>query len=160
MSGQSAAHAVLALGSNLGDRAGALTEAVRRIADLPGVDLVAASTARESIALTPSGPDADAPAYLNSVVAIDTSLEPTDLLDAVNAIEADLGRVRGERWADRTLDIDIVVFGELQLESPRLTIPHPRAAERDFVLEPWLEIEPDAVIPGLGSVRDLLTGLR
>ena len=152
--------AVLALGSNLGDRATALAEAARRIADLPGVDLVAASTAHESIALTPSGPDADAPAYLNSVVTIETTLDAVGLLDAVNAIEADLGRVRGERWADRTLDIDIVVFGELQLESPRLTIPHPRAAERDFVLEPWLEIEPDAVIPGLGSVRDILGGLR
>ena len=160
MTGTAAAHAVLALGSNLGDREGALAEAVRRIADLPGVDLVAASSARESVALTPSGPDADAPAYLNSVVAIETVLAPEALLDAVNAIEADLGRVRGERWADRTLDIDIVVFGELQLESPRLTIPHPRAAERDFVLEPWLEIEPDAVIPGLGSVRDILEGLR
>lgn len=160
MSGQTATHAVLALGSNLGDRAGAITEAVRRIADLPGVDLVAASTARESVALTPSGPDADAPAYLNAVVAIETVLEPLALLDAVNVIEADLGRVRGERWADRTLDIDIVAFGELQLESARLTIPHPRAAERDFVLEPWLEIEPDAVIPGLGTVRDLVEGLR
>lgn len=153
-------HAVLALGSNLGDRAGALAEAVRRIADLPGVDLVAASSAQESIALTPGGPDADAPAYLNSVVAVETTLEPSALLDAVNAIEADLGRVRGERWADRTLDIDIIVFGELQLDSPSLTIPHPRAAERDFVLEPWLEIEPDAVIPGLGSVRELAEALR
>lgn len=148
-------HAVLALGSNLGDRATALAEAVRRIADVPGVELLAASTVRESVALTPSGPDPEAPAYLNSVVAIETLLEPLELLDAVNAIEADLGRVRGERWADRTLDIDIIVFGELQLQSPRLTIPHPRAAERDFVIEPWLEIEPDAVIPGLGPVSEL-----
>ena len=153
-------HAVLALGSNLGDRAGALTEAVRRIADLPGVDLIAASSAHESVALTPSGPDADAPAYLNSVVAIETTLTPDEMLDSVNSIESDLGRVRGERWADRTLDIDIVVFGELAVSSERLTIPHPRAAERDFVLEPWLEIEPDAVIPGLGSVRELAEALR
>lgn len=148
-------HAVLALGSNLGDRATALAEAVRRIADVPGVELLAASAVRESVALTPSGPDPEAPAYLNSVVAIETLLEPLELLDAVNAIETDLGRVRGERWADRTLDIDIIVFGELQLQSPRLTIPHPRAAERDFVIEPWLEIEPDAVIPGLGPVSEL-----
>lgn len=148
-------HAVLALGSNLGDRATALAEAVRRIADVPAVELLAASTVRESVALTPSGPDPEAPAYLNSVVAIETLLEPLELLDAVNAIESDLGRVRGERWADRTLDIDIIVFGELQLQSPRLTIPHPRAAERDFVIEPWLEIEPDAVIPGLGPVSEL-----
>lgn len=153
-------HAVLALGSNLGDRATALTEAVRRIADLHGVDLVAASTARESIALTPSGPDADAPAYLNSVVAVDTTLSPEQLLDAVNQIEADLGRVRGERWADRTLDIDIIVFGDVQSTTDRLTLPHPRAAERDFVLEPWLEIEPAAVLPGVGAVRDLVEALR
>lgn len=160
MTGAAVTHAVLALGSNLGDRAGALTEAVRRIADLPGVDLVAASSARESIALTPSGPDADAPAYLNSVVAVETALTPEALLGAVNAIETDLGRVRGERWADRTLDIDIIVFGDLVVETERLTVPHPRAAERDFVLEPWLEIEPDAVIPGLGSVRELAEALR
>jgi len=153
-------HAVLALGSNLGDRAGAITEAARRIAELPGVDLVAASTAHESVALTPSGPDADAPAYLNAVVAVETVLEPEQLLDAVNAIELDLGRERGERWADRTIDIDIVVFGQLQLKSQRLVIPHPGAAQRTFVLEPWLEIEPDAVIPGLGPVRELLGALR
>lgn len=160
MTETAATHAVLALGSNLGDRAGALAEAVRRIADLPGVDLVAASTARESVALTPSGPDADAPAYLNSVIAIETVLSPEALLEAVNTIEADLGRVRGERWADRTLDIDIIVFGDLVVLSERLTIPHPRAAERDFVLEPWLEIEPDAVIPGLGPVRELAEALK
>lgn len=153
-------HAVLALGSNLGDREGALAEAVRRIADLPGVDLVAASTARESIALTPGGPDADAPAYLNSVVAIETVLSPEQLLEAVNAIEADLGRVRGERWADRTIDIDIIVFGTLEITDEHLTIPHPRAAERDFVLEPWLEIEPDAVMPGRGPVTELAEALR
>jgi 2-amino-4-hydroxy-6-hydroxymethyldihydropteridine diphosphokinase len=68
--------------------------------------------------------------------------------------------VRGERWADRTLDIDIIVFGELMVAGDRLTIPHPRAAERDFVLEPWLEIEPEAVIPGLGPVRELAEALR
>ena len=153
-------HAVLALGSNLGDRAGAIAEAARRIAELPGVDLVAASTAHESVALTPSGPDADAPAYLNAVVAVETVLDPEQLLDAVNAIESELGRQRGERWADRTIDIDIVVFGQLQLKSQRLVIPHPGAAQRTFVLEPWLEIEPDAVIPGLGPVRELLGGLR
>ena len=153
-------HAVLALGSNLGDRAAALAEAVRRIADLPGVELLAVSRAHESVALTPDGPDAEAPAYLNSVAAVETVLEPIALLEALNAIEADLGRVRGERWADRTIDIDIVVFGEAQLATDRLTVPHPRAAERDFVLEPWLEIEPEAVIPGRGAVRDLLKARR
>lgn len=151
--------AVLALGSNLGDRAAVLAEAVRRIADLPGVELVAVAEARESVALTPSGPDATAPAYLNSVAAIDTALEPLELLQAVNVIESELGRVRSERWADRTIDIDIIAFGELQLQTEQLTIPHPRAAERDFVLRPWLEIEPDAVLPGVGPVRALLEGL-
>lgn len=151
--------AILALGSNLGNREATLSMAVRRVADLDGVELVATSMVHESVAVKPDGPDASAPAYLNAVIAIDTALEPIPLLDAVNQIEGDLGRVRGERWADRTLDIDVITYGDLELDSERLTLPHPRAAERVFVLEPWLEFEPDAVLPGRGRVADLLAVL-
>ncbi len=150
---------VLALGANLGEREATIVEAARRIAELPGVELFAASTRYESAAVKPDGVDLDAPAYLNSVVIVETDLAPEDLLAAVNGIEADLGRVRGERWADRTLDIDIVAYGDLQLDTPALTIPHPRAAERDFVLAPWLEVDPEAVLPGRGRVADLLAEL-
>ena len=152
--------AVLALGSNLGAREATMVEAVRRIADADGIELVAVSTFHESVAVKPDGPDAEAPAYLNAVAIIETELVPDDLLAMANGIEADLGRVRGERWADRTLDIDIVVYGEVVLATELLTIPHPRAAERDFVLAPWLEIDEAAVLPGHGRVDQLLDALR
>jgi dihydroneopterin aldolase / 2-amino-4-hydroxy-6-hydroxymethyldihydropteridine diphosphokinase len=148
--------AVLALGSNLGDRRATMLEAVTRIADLEGVELVAASTAHESVAVTPTGPDEDAPAYLNAVVIVETAIDPQPLLEALNRIEGDLGRVRGERWADRTLDIDIVAYGDERIATETLTVPHPRAAERAFVLAPWLEIDPAAELPGHGRVSDLL----
>lgn len=154
------ASVVLALGSNLGDRAATLTEAVRAIADIEGLDLEGISPVHESAAVKPGGVDPDAPPYLNAVVTARYTGDPYTLLDAVNAIENDLGRVRTTRWGDRTLDIDIIVFGELQLIEQRLTIPHPRAWERDFVLEPWLELDPDAVIPGLGRVDALLAAIR
>jgi len=147
--------AVLALGSNLGNREAAISMAVRQIAELEGVELVATSMVHESVAVKLDGPDADAPAYLNAVVAVDTTLAPNDLLAAVNVIEHTLGRVRGERWADRTLDIDIITYGDLVLQTEELTIPHPRAAERSFVLEPWLDIDPEAELPGFGRVADL-----
>ena len=147
---------VLALGSNLGDREATLLAAVRAIADLDGVDLVAASPAYESAAVKLDGVDTDAPEYLNAVVGIRYRGTPIELLDAVNRIEADHGRVRAERWGDRTLDIDVITFGTLQQHDSRLTIPHPRAADRDFVLAPWLDIDPDAEIPGVGRVADLL----
>ena len=147
--------AVLALGSNLGNREAAISMAVRQIAELEGVELVATSMVHESVAVKPDGPDADAPAYLNAVVAVDTTLAPHDLLAAVNVVEHALGRVRGERWADRTIDIDIITYGDLVLQTEELTIPHPRAAERSFVLEPWLDIDPEAVLPGFGRVADL-----
>jgi 2-amino-4-hydroxy-6-hydroxymethyldihydropteridine diphosphokinase len=150
--------AVLALGSNLGDRRATMLEAVRRIADTAGVELVAASSLLESAAVKPEGVDPSAPAYLNGVVVVDTALTPEALLEAVNLIEADLGRVRGERWADRTLDIDIIdVVGESR-STERLTLPHPRAAERSFVLAPWLEVDPDAELGGV-RVSQLLAKL-
>lgn len=155
-----AAQVVLALGSNLGDRTKTLAAAVRALADLPGFDLTGVSPAFESAAVKPSGVDETAPRYLNSVVAGQYTGTPHALLDAVNGIEADLGRVRAERWGDRTLDIDIIVFGTQEFSDDRLTIPHPLAHERDFVLAPWLEVDPEAAIPGRGPVRALLAGLH
>ncbi|WP_104081634.1 2-amino-4-hydroxy-6-hydroxymethyldihydropteridine diphosphokinase [Cryobacterium sp. Y11] len=147
---------VLALGSNLGDRTATLAGAVRDLVALPGAALGAVSPVYESAAVKLDGVDENAPRYLNCVVLIDYTGDPYDLLDAVNAIEAEHGRVRAERWGDRTLDIDIILFGKLVLDDDRLTLPHPRAAERDFVLAPWGDIDADAIIPGRGSVRDLL----
>ena len=147
---------VLALGSNLGDRTATLADAVHDIADLAGATLIGLSPVYESAAVKLDGVDETAPQYLNAVLTIDYSGDPYTLLDAVNAIEAEHGRVRAERWGDRTLDIDLIVFGELRVDDDRLTLPHPRAAERDFVLAPWLDLDPGATIPGRGVVRDLL----
>jgi 2-amino-4-hydroxy-6-hydroxymethyldihydropteridine diphosphokinase len=151
--------AVLALGSNLGDREATIVEAILRIADVAGVELLVASALHESAALKPHGVDPAAPAYLNAVVIVDTDLTPEQLLESANAIEKDLGRVRGERWADRTLDIDLIEFSGQTRETEALTLPHPRAAERSFVLAPWLEIDPEAEFSG-ERVRDLLARLE
>ena len=140
--------AVLALGSNLGDREATIVEALLRIADVAGVELLVASSMHETAAVKPHGVDRHAPAYLNAVAIVDTSLSPEELLDAVSAIELDLGRVRGERWADRTLDIDLIEFEGETRDSEALTLPHPRAAQRSFVLAPWLEIDPEAELNG------------
>jgi 2-amino-4-hydroxy-6-hydroxymethyldihydropteridine diphosphokinase len=147
--------AVLALGSNLGDREQTLRQAVADIAAVPGVRVTAASGIVETDAVKPDGIDADAPTYLNAVVAVRTTLDPEALLAAVGAIENRHGRVRDERWGDRTLDIDIVDFGGLRVQTDDLTIPHPRAAERGFVLVPWLEIEPQASLLERGRIDEL-----
>ena len=150
--------AVLALGSNLGDRGATIVEAVRRLAEVDGVEVTAASDLLETVALTPHGFDDEAPGYLNGVAIIETSLEPEALLALANQIEADLGRVRGERWADRTLDIDLIDVHGVTRASDHLTLPHPRAAERAFVLQPWLSVDADAVLNG-SRVSDLLARL-
>nr|WP_194241614.1 2-amino-4-hydroxy-6-hydroxymethyldihydropteridine diphosphokinase [Galbitalea soli] len=148
--------AVLSLGSNLGDRAATLRDAVAEIRALPGVTVEAVSPAIETAALKPEGVDERAPAYLNIAVVLSFDGHPEGLLDLLNAIEADHGRVRIERWGDRTLDIDIVTVDEILQADARLTLPHPRAHERAFVLAPWLAIDPDAVLPGHGRVDALL----
>jgi 2-amino-4-hydroxy-6-hydroxymethyldihydropteridine diphosphokinase len=146
---------VLSLGSNLGDREATLRDAVAAIAGVDGIRVVAASGLVETPALKPHGVDEDAPAYLNAALALRTRLSPEQLLDVIGGIERDHGRVREERWGDRTLDVDIVAWGGRRVQSERLTIPHPRAASRAFVLAPWLEIEPDAELDGV-LVADLL----
>jgi 2-amino-4-hydroxy-6-hydroxymethyldihydropteridine diphosphokinase len=151
---------VIALGGNLGDRRAILTEAAARIAAIPGVFVRAVSTLVESVAVRTTGPDDSAPPYLNGVLVGHTYLEPHRLLAATAAIEDDLGRVRSERWGDRTIDIDLIEVGTRRLHDERLTLPHPRAAERDFVLAPWLELDPDARLTGRGRVDELLAALR
>lgn len=149
-------HGVLALGSNLGDREATLRAAVADLEAGEGVRVTAASGIIETPALKPEGVDRTAPAYLNAVVLIETTLSPRQLLARVNEIEAEHGRVRVEHWGDRTLDIDIIALGGMRLDEPDLVVPHPRAWERAFVLAPWAEVQPDAVIPERGRVADLL----
>lgn len=151
--------AVVALGSNLGDREATLLAATRELAEADGVELRAVSPVHETVALRTAGPDPDAPAYLNAVALIRTTLTPDALLALLHRIEAAHGRERAERWGDRTLDLDLIDFGGLRRDSRGLTLPHPRAAERAFVLRPWLEVDPDAVLPGAGRVADLLAAL-
>ena len=150
---------VIALGANLGDRGTTLREAARAVLAIPGVVPVASSHEVESVALTVDGPDTTRPPYRNGVVVVDTELTPTELLDALHEIEDDHGRVRTVRWGDRTLDLDIVAVDDELLDTPELTVPHPRAAERAFVLAPWLDADPEAVLPGVGPVADLLAAI-
>ncbi|GAB3601471.1 2-amino-4-hydroxy-6-hydroxymethyldihydropteridine diphosphokinase [Microbacterium tumbae] len=152
--------AVVALGSNLGDRQGTVRRAAERIARLPLVDEVTLSSLHETVAVRPDGPDPDAPGYVNAVALVRTRLAPQVLLGMLHAIEAENGRERGERWGDRTLDLDLIAYGDVRSSEPRLRLPHPRAAERLFVLEPWLELDPEAQLPDAGRVADLVDVLR
>jgi len=152
--------AVVALGANLGDRAATLADAIAELRRLPMVDDVVASAPVESVALTLDGPDASAPSYLNAVALVRTRLAPSVLLAQLHAIEARHGRERRERWGARTLDLDLIAYGDVVSDDPRLLLPHPRAAERDFVLAPWLELDPHAELPGRGPVAALLAALR
>lgn len=147
--------AVIALGANLGAREQTIAEAILDLGRLPLTTLVAAADPIESVAVTLGGPDADAPRYLNTVALIDTRLAPTLLLGYLHAIEGRHGRERRERWGSRTLDLDIIAYGDVRSDAPSLVLPHPRAAERDFVLDPWLSLDPDAVLPGVGRVAEL-----
>ncbi len=147
--------AILSLGSNLGDRERNIREAVADLAAVPGIEVLATSGLVETAALKPQGVDDSAPAYLNAIAQVSTTLEPSALLEATARIEQGHGRVRAERWGDRTLDIDIITFGALQQHDERLTLPHPRAHERAFVLVPWLQVDADATLPGIGRI-DLL----
>jgi 2-amino-4-hydroxy-6-hydroxymethyldihydropteridine diphosphokinase len=147
--------AVIALGSNLGDRQDILQGAVDAIAKLSEVDPVAASPVYETVPV--GGPPQ--PDYLNAVLVVTTTLPPRLLLDRLQEIEAAFDRVREVRWGPRTLDLDIITMNGTQSDDPELTLPHPRAHERAFVLAPWHDADPDAVLPGHGKVSELLTAL-
>jgi 2-amino-4-hydroxy-6-hydroxymethyldihydropteridine diphosphokinase len=148
--------AVLAIGSNLGDRRTNLQGAVDSLSDTPEVWVTAVSPVYET---TPLDCPPEAKDYLNAVVLLDTTLSAATLLDRALAIEAAYGREReieAAHNAPRTLDVDLIVVGDRTADDERLVLPHPRAAERAFVLAPWHDVEPDAAIPGAGPVADLL----
>ena len=146
--------AVLALGANLGDRVATIDAAVRAIDAIDGIRLIDRSSAWESPSWHPAG-EGLSPDYVNIVAIVGTTMQPLDLLDALQAVEDALGRERAERWASRAIDIDIVTIGDLEVAEDRLVLPHPRVHERQFVLQPWLEVEPHASLPGHGSIAEL-----
>lgn len=145
-----AVSAYLALGSNLGDRLETLRRAVDLLSARAGVEVVRSSRVYET---DPVGPPQ--PGYLNAVLEVRTELEPRGLLEACQAVEAELGRVRDERWGPRTLDVDVLTYDERTVDEPDLTIPHPRMHERGFVLIPLRELEPEPMLPGGRSLADL-----
>jgi 2-amino-4-hydroxy-6-hydroxymethyldihydropteridine diphosphokinase len=152
--------AILALGGNLGDRKATIKAAIKDIKAIDGVTVIAKSPLYESFAATEDGPDETAPRYLNGVIEIETTLKPGNLLTEVRKIETAHGRVRLERWGSRTLDIDIITYGSLIKDGKRLTIPHPRAYQRAFVVVPWAAMDPNARLLGHGSVAALAEDLK
>ncbi|MDO9484921.1 MAG: 2-amino-4-hydroxy-6-hydroxymethyldihydropteridine diphosphokinase [Actinomycetota bacterium] len=146
--------AVLGLGANLGDALGALQGAVNSLARTEGITSIRSSAV---FATEPVG-GPEQPTYVNAVLLIQTTLTPIQLLELVNAVEAEWHRTREVRWGPRTLDIDIITFDSLNSSDPQLTLPHPRAAERGFVLVPWLDVDARAELQGV-SVRTLLEGV-
>lgn len=151
---------VVALGTNLGDREDIAFRALADIAATEGFRVTASSSLHETVALGPDGPNPDAPAYVNQVIALESGWSAEKTLALLLDIERRHGRERtGEKYADRTLDLDLIVYGDLRHDGPEVTTPHPRAHERRFVLEPWHEIDPDAVLPGKGAISDLLANL-
>ena len=142
----------IALGSNLGNRLENLQGAVDAIFDAPGLDLVAVSP----VYLTAPVGGPGQPDYLNAVLIATTALPAHAVLERCHGVEDVFGRVRHEVWGPRTLDLDIIVYGDVVSDDPELILPHPRAHERAFVLAPWHDIDPDAEIPGWGQVSDLL----
>jgi 2-amino-4-hydroxy-6-hydroxymethyldihydropteridine diphosphokinase len=147
-----AVSAYLALGANLGDRLGNLQRAVDLLEVTPGIAVVRSSRVYETEPV--GGPDQ--PEYLNAVLKIRTDLEPADLLRACLAVEAEMGRVRAERWGPRPIDVDVLTYGDRTIDEPDLEIPHPRMHERGFVLVPLAELDADPMLPGgrrLASLR-------
>jgi len=142
--------AFIGLGANLGDRARQIESAGAGIAALPVTTLVARSALYASAPL-----DAPGGEYLNAVAHVRSALAPLDLLRALQAIEARHGRERPFAGAPRTLDLDLLLYGDLVLASDELTLPHPRLHERAFVLVPLAEIAPERIVPGRGRVVDL-----
>ncbi|MET7653430.1 MULTISPECIES: 2-amino-4-hydroxy-6-hydroxymethyldihydropteridine diphosphokinase [unclassified Streptomyces] len=146
--------AVISLGSNLGNRLETLQGAIDALEDTPGVRIKAVSPVYET---EPWGVEPGSqPSYFNAVVLLKTTLPPSSLLERAHAVEEAFHRVRDERWGARTLDVDIVAYADVVDDDPHLTLPHPRAHERAFVLAPWHDVEPEAQLPGRGTVAGLL----
>lgn len=149
--------AYIGIGSNLEDPIEQVLRARNAIAALPKSRLIAFSPLYENPAVGPG----EQPDFVNAVAAIETRLSPHDLLDALLAIEADQGRVRGSvRWQPRTLDLDLLVYGRLSIDDERLTVPHPHIQERAFVLQPLTDVAPELDVPGLGAVAALLSAVH
>jgi 2-amino-4-hydroxy-6-hydroxymethyldihydropteridine diphosphokinase len=147
------ARALVALGSNLGDRRRTIERALEEVCRLPGTCVVASSSLHET---DPVGGPPDQGAFLNAAAEVETRLSPRELLDGLLAIERTLGRVRTERNGPRTIDLDLILFGNGVLDEAGLALPHPRFRERSFVLAPLAEVAPDAVDPVTGrTVRQL-----
>ena len=149
--------AFVGLGGNLGNRQSTLRRALAHLGERPGVEVVLVSSLRET---DPVG-IVDQPPFLNGVAMIETSLEADELLRELLAVEQKLGRVRdGERFGPRTIDLDLLLYGDQTIDRPGLKVPHPRLHERAFALEPLAELDPTLVIPGVGRVVDVLAALH
>jgi 2-amino-4-hydroxy-6-hydroxymethyldihydropteridine diphosphokinase len=151
--------AFLGLGSNLGDRLTNLQGAVDALQAEPGLRVTGSSRVWETVPV--GGPPQ--PDYLNAVLRIETDLSARDLLGSARRVESQLGRVRTERWGARTIDVDILLYDDERIDEPDLVVPHPRMAQRAFVLLPLLELEPDPILPdgsSLASVRVDTSGVE
>jgi 2-amino-4-hydroxy-6-hydroxymethyldihydropteridine diphosphokinase len=146
--------AYVGLGSNLGDREATIRRAVELLDERQGIHVAAVSTLRET---DPVGVEGQ-PRFLNGAAALEVDLTARGLLDELLAVERELGRDRSQeqRWGPRTIDLDLLLYGEETIEEPGLTVPHPRLAERQFVLEPLHELEPDLALPDGRAVRELV----
>lgn len=145
----------IGLGANLDQPQQQLEQALQELARLPNVTLVAQSSLYHS---KPVGPQ-DQPDYVNAVAAVETNLEPLALLDALQQLEQDHGRIRKRHWGERTLDLDIILIDDCVIDSERLKVPHPFAQQRSFVLYPLAEINPQLIFPDGKALQQLLTEL-
>ena len=148
--------AFIGIGANLGERERSIQDALRLLDAHAGIDVVAVSKVRET---DPVGV-ADQPRFLNAAAKVGTRLPPRVLLARLLGIERELGRVRVERYGPRTIDLDLLVYGDEVVDEHGLRVPHPRLHERRFVLEPLNDLDPGLVVPGLGEVRALLAKLE
>jgi 2-amino-4-hydroxy-6-hydroxymethyldihydropteridine diphosphokinase len=150
--------ALIGLGSNLGDRQATLAGAIAALAETPGVIVRRVSSFHET---EPVGGPAGQGMFLNAAAALETTLDPFALLNVLRGIETRFGRLRIVRWGERTLDLDLLLFDDRVIDTPELTVPHPRLASRRFVLEPLAEVAPDAVDPVTKrTIAELLAGLN
>jgi 2-amino-4-hydroxy-6-hydroxymethyldihydropteridine diphosphokinase len=149
--------AYVGLGANLGDRAAMLRSAIEQLRAEPGLELKSVSAFRDTapVGLT------DQPSFLNAAAAVETDLGPRELLDRLLGIERRLGRTRsGPRFGPRTIDLDLLLYGDETIDQPGLRVPHPRLHERLFALEPLADLDPDLIVPGRGAVAALVAGLQ
>jgi 2-amino-4-hydroxy-6-hydroxymethyldihydropteridine diphosphokinase len=148
--------AFVGIGSNLGDREAHVKSALELLAAEQGIDVVAVSELRET---NPVGP-VEQGRFVNGAALLETELSPRELLGRLLTIEGRLGRVRNERFGPRTIDLDLLVYGDAVVDEPGLTVPHPRLHERRFALEPLADLAPDLVVPGRGPISALLAKLE